>query len=268
MRDNQSEFDPAGIRRIFGLNLRSLSAPFPSVAALCRDLGVNRTQFNRYLSGESFPRPDVLHRICTFFGVDARVLLEPVANLDRNESGLLEHPMMREFLGLQPAEVPQDIFPSGFYRFTRRSFLNHELFAVGLVHVSRKSGYTFLRGYKPRSALRHQGISLSPSEREFRGIIIRQEAGVMAILAHRGSRSCAFTYLAPDRTFKRGLWEGYETRTIPEKATGRRAARMIYEHLGCDLAPAFQTARQAGLATASQLPAYQVSVLRLDDEFR
>ena len=27
---------------------------------LCREIGVNRTQFNRYLSGNAFPRPDVL----------------------------------------------------------------------------------------------------------------------------------------------------------------------------------------------------------------
>src|SRR5680860_341270 len=68
--------DPAQLRAIFGDNLRALSADYPSVAGLCRDLGINRTQFNRYLTGESFPRPDVLHRICQFFGTDARILLE------------------------------------------------------------------------------------------------------------------------------------------------------------------------------------------------
>ena len=73
--------DPAQLRSIFGQNLRRLSMDYPSIAGLCRDLGINRTQFNRYLSAESFPRPDVLHRICQFFGTDARILLEPVCNL-------------------------------------------------------------------------------------------------------------------------------------------------------------------------------------------
>ena len=63
---------------MFGANLRSLSKDYVSVSELSRQLGINRTQFNRYLAGESFPRPDVLARICGFFKVDARMLLEPV----------------------------------------------------------------------------------------------------------------------------------------------------------------------------------------------
>ena len=61
---------------MFGANLRQLAADYPSISDLARQLGINRTQFNRYLSGESFPRPDVLARICRFFEIDARVLLE------------------------------------------------------------------------------------------------------------------------------------------------------------------------------------------------
>ena len=73
--------DPVEVRGIFGANLRQLSGRYPSIAGLCRELGINRTQYNRYLSGESFPRPDVLQRICTFFDTDARILLEPVDEL-------------------------------------------------------------------------------------------------------------------------------------------------------------------------------------------
>jgi len=73
---------PAELRNMFGANLRILARSFPSISELSRQLGINRTQFNRYLSGESFPRPDVLARMCKFFGVDARVLLEPVESPD------------------------------------------------------------------------------------------------------------------------------------------------------------------------------------------
>ena len=65
---------PAELRSMLGANLRRLTRGAVSISALCRDLGINRTQFNRYLAGESFPRPDVLHRICSFFDVDARIL--------------------------------------------------------------------------------------------------------------------------------------------------------------------------------------------------
>jgi transcriptional regulator with XRE-family HTH domain len=69
MIENHSERSesPAEPHAMFGRNLRLLGQPYASVSALCRELGINRTQFNRYLSGESFPRPDILQRICAYF---------------------------------------------------------------------------------------------------------------------------------------------------------------------------------------------------------
>ena len=75
---------------MFGANLRQLARDSASISALCRDLQINRTQFNRYLAGESFPRPDVLHRICSFFGVDARILLEPVSDIHTGATGAFQ----------------------------------------------------------------------------------------------------------------------------------------------------------------------------------
>ena len=63
---------------IFTANLRILLGEDPNVTQISREIGINRTQFNRYLSGENHPRPDVLQKICDHFNVDARVLLEPI----------------------------------------------------------------------------------------------------------------------------------------------------------------------------------------------
>ena len=132
---------PAELRGIFGANLRQLALKFPSVAGLCRQLGINRTQFNRYLSGESFPRPDVLHRICVFFDVDARILLEPVADILPATTDLFSHPDIAGFLGNGSVNVEEEEFPSGFFRFSRPSFVDDTLFVVGLVFVFRKDGF-------------------------------------------------------------------------------------------------------------------------------
>ena len=51
-------------------NLRFLCAHFSSVAEICRNLGINRQQFNKYLSGQSEPSLRNLKRITDFFGVD------------------------------------------------------------------------------------------------------------------------------------------------------------------------------------------------------
>lgn len=267
-RPTDRETDPAQLRAIFGRNLRRLSDEHPSVAALCRDLGINRTQFNRYLSGESFPRPDVLHRICRFFDTDARILLEPAESLKRTSFDLLDHPAVAGFFGSGPIAVSEDLFPSGFYRFVRRSFIDETMFVMGLVRIHREDGYTFLRGYEPREALLRQGLSTAPRDREYRGIVMRQEEGIMMIVAHRNSMACSFNFLAPDTSFQRTVWEGYVTRTVREKVSGIRAARMVYEHLGMDPGAVMAAARSTGLVTLDQVPPFQARLLQLDQPFR
>src|SRR6056297_1992858 len=260
--------NPAELRGMFGRNLRVLTGSYPSIAALCRELGINRTQFNRYLAGESFPRPDILHRICTFFEVDARILLEPVEALTPSVGDLLNHPELEGFFGAEPLNVPESVFPSGFYRFVRRSFLDDSKLVLGLVLVKRRDGYTFLRSYEPREAMRLQGLSVAPPDREFRGLILRQQEGVMALASHRNTLSCSFNFLSRQSSFQPNLWEGYAARTIRESVSGARATRMVYEHLGRFSRPVLETARQAGLVTPEAVPEYHLRLLRRDQEFR
>jgi transcriptional regulator with XRE-family HTH domain len=259
---------PAGLRGMFGRNLRVLADPYPSIAALCRELGINRTQFNRYLAGESFPRPDILHRICEFFEVDARILLEPVEALRPSVGDLLNHPELEGFFGSEPLNVPESLFPSGFYRFVRRSFIDETQLVLGLIYVKRRDGYTFLRSYEPRRAMRRQGLSVAPPDREFRGLILRQQEGVMALASHRDTLSCSFNFLSRQSSFQSNIWEGYAARTIRESVSGARAARMVYEHLGRASASVLQTARQAGLVPPEAVPEYHLRLLRTDQEFR
>ena len=80
---------PAELRTMFGRNLRLLCQPYASVSALCCDLGINRTQFSRYLSGESFPQPDILQRICAYFKVDARILLQPLHEVQNSNADVI-----------------------------------------------------------------------------------------------------------------------------------------------------------------------------------
>ena len=81
---------PADIRAVFSQNLKELMGASPNVPALCRELSLNCTQFNRYLASESFPRPDILQKICLHFGLDARILLQPLSEL-KNEPSRRRH---------------------------------------------------------------------------------------------------------------------------------------------------------------------------------
>jgi len=260
--------DPAELRSIFGANLRQLSRQYPSVAGLCRKLGINRTQYNRYLSGESFPRPDVLYRICTFFDVDARILLEPVDAILNNQSDLLSHPAIAAFLGNESVSIDEDEFPSGFYRFSRPSFVNDQLFVVGLVYVFRRDGYCFVRGYEPKEAMRQQGLRTDLASREFRGVFLRQEQGVAALIARHKALTCSFNFLSRVSSYENNFWEGYATRTVRESLNGRRAARMVYEHIQNNLPAVYHTARHGGMTMREDLHPFHARLLNLDVPFR
>lgn len=252
---------------MFGSNLRVLARDYPSVSELSRQLGINRTQFNRYLSGESFPRPDVLDRICTFFGVDARILLDPVDDI-RSRGQVLNGPILADFLGQGIGTVTEEIFPSGFYRFSRRSFVNDTQFVVGLVRVFRDSGWAYVRGFEARDAMRQQGLPVNARSREFRGYVARQEDGVALIISRRKGMTCSFNYLYRVASFENNFWVGYVTRTVRESVTGTRVARMVYEHLGDDLKKVLPAARSTGFRAAEDLMPFHRRLLQVDDAFR
>lgn len=58
------------MRASFCQNLRFLTSFYPSIADVCRRIGINRQQFNKYLNGYSQPSASNLKKICDFFGVE------------------------------------------------------------------------------------------------------------------------------------------------------------------------------------------------------
>lgn len=252
---------------MLGANLRQLSRKAVSISALCRELGINRTQYNRYLAGESFPRPDVLHRICSYFGVDARILLEPVDKIENGGAGLLQHPAVVEYVGMASRELKEEEFPNGFYRFTRRSFMDEQMFLQGLIYVFRSQGGTFLKGFEAKDAMRQQGLPTDPSTREFRGAVLPQEDGVAALVSRKGATTATFNYLARIPSFENNFWIGYVTRTVRENVAGRRVERLVYEHLGDDTGKILSAARGAGFCALDDLLPFQRSLLKVDDDF-
>jgi len=258
---------PAELREMFGANLRILSKQYPSISELSRQLRINRTQFNRYLSGESFPRPDVLDRICSFFEVDARILLDPVGKISTT-SHVLNGPVLAEFVGVGVNDVPQEAFPSGFYRFSRRSFINTSQFVIGLVYVFRDDQHTFIKGYEAKEAMLQQGLKADIRAREFRGYVTRQEEGVAMVISRRNSMTSSFNYLSRVASFENNFWVGYVTRTVRESASGTRAARMVYEHLGSKQNDIYTVARGSGFVSEEKLMPFHRRLLQIGDTFR
>ena len=61
----------------FSANLRSLCAEYGSISQICRDMGINRQQFNRYLNGSSLPSAHNLRRIARHFDLTEEQLFAP-----------------------------------------------------------------------------------------------------------------------------------------------------------------------------------------------
>jgi transcriptional regulator with XRE-family HTH domain len=255
------------LRSTLGANLRKLTRTTDSIAALCRDLGINRTQFNRYLSGESFPRPDVLFKICRYFDVDARIILEPLSEIGTASRSILSHPEIVDFLSPGVSMLTETQFPSGFYHFVRKSFLHDDQFVRGLIYVYRKDGAVFLRGREAKEAMEQQGLPTDLRTREFRGLLLAEEGGVAALVSRRNSLSTSFNFLAQVASFQNNHWVGYTVRTARESMVGSRTSRLVYEHLGHDMGKALAVARQAGFCSADDLVPYHRTQLRIDEPF-
>ncbi|MDA7424186.1 helix-turn-helix domain-containing protein [Thalassococcus lentus] len=253
---------------MLGANLRQLSQQAVSISALCRELGINRTQYNRYLAGESFPRPDVLHRICSYFRVDARILLEPVQEISNSAGGLLNHPAVADFVGTKARSLAEDDFPNGFYRFARRSFADESRFVQGVVYVFRKDEQVFLRGFEAKEAVRSQGLPTDPATREFRGAVMPQEDGIAVLVSRRGAVTASFNYLARVPSFENNFWVGYVARTVREDVAGRRIERLVYEYLGRDAQKVLPAARSAGMCSEDALGPFHRNLLRIGTAFK
>jgi transcriptional regulator with XRE-family HTH domain len=75
------------IYRNFSENLHALTVRRGSVADVCRDLAVNRQQFNKYLNGSVIPREEMLGKITKYFGVAALDMFKAPGQLELAPTG-------------------------------------------------------------------------------------------------------------------------------------------------------------------------------------
>ena len=67
----------------FSQNLRSICADYGSIAQVCREIGINRQQFNRYLNGTGMPSAHNLRRIARYFDLSEADLFADCSEFTR-----------------------------------------------------------------------------------------------------------------------------------------------------------------------------------------
>lgn len=165
-------------------NLRFLTGYYRSVAEVCRRLGLNRSQFNRYLSGRATPSRHVFKSICDFFGVEDYEILLPPAEFQR-------------IVGLRPGVGAADGAPrpyvayldqlvrrsrrdlaeyQGFYFEYSYSMSRPGLILRSLIRVNDEDGLTTYQrlenmarvdGSEPRVKCKYRGMAFYLNDRIF-----------------------------------------------------------------------------------------------------
>lgn len=104
-------------------NLRLLCGYGRSVSEICRRIGINRQQFNKYLTGQTQPSLATLRRICDFFGVDEAEVLQ-------------DHSAFVKLVRLRPPVLPRSSDPQTLQleKIIRRDRQNTQL-------LERHAGY-------------------------------------------------------------------------------------------------------------------------------
>ncbi|WP_037253915.1 helix-turn-helix transcriptional regulator [Roseobacter sp. SK209-2-6] len=135
----------------FSENLRLLCAEHGSISQICREIGINRQQFNRYLNGSSMPSAHNLRRIARHFDLSEKQLFGDPAELDeilRSEDHLIGESTSDSFLAPYRGQQKNLRRYLGFYHshFCTPSW-EGKIF-VSLVRVSEKDGYVTCRSYE------------------------------------------------------------------------------------------------------------------------
>lgn len=261
--DINAELSARELRNVFRENLKILVDPYPSITFVCKQIGVERSKFNRFLNGESFPQPEILQKICNFFKTDARVLLEPLAKLrkstvDYADAGhLFAFPELKEFFLTGNISKNTAIMPSGFYRCVRHSFIQPQLYYAGITYVYEIDGMKYNKKFVTRRVAKSLGLNPnSRIDREMRGIVIGADSGVVLIDGLRKSRSFTVTFLDHVTLIKKDVLLGYCARTAPEIQGVTSISKLVCEKLPNDFGQIRNACRKAGLIEEKDLPEF------------
>ncbi|MDA5094973.1 helix-turn-helix transcriptional regulator [Aliiroseovarius sp. KMU-50] len=236
MSHKKAQISPREIYEVFSLNLTKLvESSSSSVTRICQEIGVNRTQFNRYLSGQANPRPDVLHKICRHFKVDARILLEPLkgpmGNEDQSSERWMSDSPFRNFIfGRQDRLNLSVPIPLGIHRYWQRSSLHSDWVNSYTIRIFDMGGATVFRAVPDRRNDKVLGQYTSKKKGEIRGFFMSQVDGVVMVGFKNDSQRISMSYLTaitPDSP----VMPGIVMLTRPELAQATRIERCALEFL-------------------------------------
>ncbi len=252
------------ILRFFGENLRLLAVERGSLSAAAEELGFSKTQFHRYLSGASFPKPQQLKRICDYFDVDARILTEPIT--DELMASMRQHtaqmPLLRDPAQLEAMNFAcstQDYFSGdgglkdGFYVIYRHSMAIKGKYLRVLIFIKTLNKARVVRGYDTK-LIYPEGIL--PPAREFRGIVYRTADGHAIVFYHNPPlQAISLMFMAPiANVIGVPTYTGFSFLARASLPNRNRYSAVVVERLPGGVPEAIRLARKDTFIAREELP--------------
>lgn len=253
---------------VFGKNLRLLSKERGTQSTVADEIGVSKVQFQRYLRGESFPKPNLLQKICCYFGVDARILTSPIDEAGlfrlregRNpfEEGTPIYPMeeaVRFVFRDQAPATQDDTLPDGFYLAWRHAMSQRGRFSCTLHQVRSLSMSRVARSYDLKAVDPGTSEPFHPREREMRAMVHRQSTGHALFYYHDAPwNMLAVTYLNVFTAMNAGaLLVGFSVLCRDDMPGMNRISRTAWKRVEGDCGSVLRAARACGLHEAAAVP--------------
>lgn len=260
---------------IFGKNLRILCARIGTIAEVADRLDINRVQMNRILNGESFPKPGMLRRICDLFGVDARIVLQPLGEIEREAEKLQQGVLtIREAVeyaffehdftipSRQDDSAPGYRLPDGIHIIWRPSFTNPAKFLSLLVRVFDVGGRRVIKGYDPPSGDTKR-VDLGPlSNREHRGLMVKSNSGLGIVYSSAEPMPImGVDFFSTHTLVGNGFLAGYTIIMYDGSASGRFHLPIILQPLQQTTHHILKAARTTGYCFRSEVPSRYLTYL-------
>ncbi|MBI1494849.1 helix-turn-helix domain-containing protein [Halocynthiibacter styelae] len=254
------------VSKVFSLNLRRLTDQVGNVSEVARLLDINRAQFNRYLSAESYPKPPILARICDYFGVDARILTDPLDEEALHalpEPGTERKPSSPSHFWENAAHwLPECDFDTpgqkhiedGLYLYWRQSLANKAQYIATPAQIGTTRGLRTFRMYGVKSPIM-MTHTLPPRQREIRGILLGQELGIAIFLPpSQTSLSSITIYLNNSYSNSSVFLSGHTTIARDPRGNYSNTARCLFQRLPADPRSVVFAARHHRYFKPEELP--------------
>lgn len=246
-------------RTMFAQNLSHLMTGVRGVSRFCEAIGISRSQLNRYLDGSSSPNIIVLSKLCAYFDVDARILLEPLCHIQKSRESS-RFSFVDDRLSSSAYDVDDAYLPCGTYRLWRYAFSQPGKIYCALARVFEAGNQKVWRSLQPNSVLAN-GEARNVKDRETKGVILRQDRGFSVILVEVRCFVLGMYYFEKADYVHSPVFQGVGMNSLPSSRQSLRVYPQMLEKVGSQRGCLMSAARMMGFHDPSAVSPHVLDVL-------